>query len=279
MDEMTSRLVTWIVERHRIYLRKTASYPKPWTKDNILRTYRFCNVYRELDTVTQWIAQNWRKPHQDDPELWFAMAVARLVNWPSTLEALGYPVPWDEGNFIEVFKDLKVNGEKVWGGAYIVSTNGNVAAKHVYIAKRVLSPLWKARASNRPRRGDTLAAIHARLTSNIGVGSFIGGQIIADVKYAKPLKKVGDWHTFAVPGPGSLRGMNRVMGRDVNESQRTKEWQVELSYLQDNVNKEISKHEMEPLHGQDMQNCLCEFDKYERVRLGEGKPKALYPGV
>jgi len=26
----------------------------------------------------------------------------------------------------------------------------------------------------------------------------------------------------------------------------------------------------------DLQNCACEFDKYMRVKLGEGEPKQLY---
>jgi hypothetical protein len=30
------------------------------------------------------------------------------------------------------------------------------------------------------------------------------------------------------------------------------------------------------LHAQDLQNCLCEFDKMERARLGEGKPKRRF---
>jgi hypothetical protein len=30
------------------------------------------------------------------------------------------------------------------------------------------------------------------------------------------------------------------------------------------------------LCGQDLQNCLCEMDKFERVRLGEGKPKRRF---
>ena len=30
------------------------------------------------------------------------------------------------------------------------------------------------------------------------------------------------------------------------------------------------------LTAHDVQFCLCEFDKYERVRLGEGRPRALY---
>ena len=30
------------------------------------------------------------------------------------------------------------------------------------------------------------------------------------------------------------------------------------------------------LEMRDIEHSLCEFDKYERVRLGEGKPRSLY---
>jgi hypothetical protein len=30
---------------------------------------------------------------------------------------------------------------------------------------------------------------------------------------------------------------------------------------------------------QDIQNCLCEFDKYQRVKLNQGKPRSSYPGA
>jgi hypothetical protein len=45
----------WIQERHRIYLEKAAGAPPPWTTDEIMQTYRFCNVFRELDKVTVWV--------------------------------------------------------------------------------------------------------------------------------------------------------------------------------------------------------------------------------
>ena len=32
-------------------------------------------------------------------------------------------------------------------------------------------------------------------------------------------------------------------------------------------------------HAQDVQNMLCEYDKLQRVRLGEGRPKQLFPGA
>ena len=30
------------------------------------------------------------------------------------------------------------------------------------------------------------------------------------------------------------------------------------------------------LEMRDIEHCLCEYDKYERVRLGEGRPRAKY---
>ena len=78
--------VYWITEREAIRKRREAGEPAPWTTDPILAAYRFCNVWREDDAVTRHIAWTWRDPYSDDPHLWFAMTVARLINWPDTLD-------------------------------------------------------------------------------------------------------------------------------------------------------------------------------------------------
>ena len=57
-------LVYWIKERQAIHERRKAGQPPPWTKDEILRTYRFCNVRREDDRVTRWIHENWLRPNE-----------------------------------------------------------------------------------------------------------------------------------------------------------------------------------------------------------------------
>ena len=69
----------YINERHAIYLKRFIGEPHPWTDDEILQTYSFCNVYRELDKVTVWIRENWKEPYADHPNLPFAMAMARHV--------------------------------------------------------------------------------------------------------------------------------------------------------------------------------------------------------
>lgn len=262
-------------ERERVRIRKELGKPKPWTGDPILRKYRFCNVRREDDTVTRWIASHWRNPHKDDPDLWFAMCVARLINWPDSLMDLKYPVPWDSKDFIATLQLRKIHGLKVFSSAYIVSTNGKPMDKVEYLAKYVLDPMWDDRNHIRPVKRERLADLHKILMVYNGMGSFMAAQIVADVKYVNPLLEAPDWYWWAASGPGSRRGMNRVIGRPVNMSWHEPTWLEELHTLQ----YEVDKLWNEPLHAQDLQNCLCEFDKYQRVKLGEGRPRQNYPGI
>lgn len=282
---LLDKFVAFIVERHSIYMRRQGGHPKPWTEDPILQSFRFCNVYRELDTVTLWISNEWRFRYRKDEDLWFAMVVARLVNWPDTLAELmpavftldTKKVQWDEGKFIRAMHRRRKQGEKVFTGAYIVSTNGVATDKADYIGKKVLTKMWRKREELRPREGDTLEAFHTRLTSFMGMGSFIAGQVVADIKYAEPLARASDWHTWAAKGPGSSRGLNRVCGNERDERWKPAHWLQVLQELQEVVNPMLPL-QWEKLHAQDLQNCLCEFDKYMRVTLGEGRPRSRYPG-
>ena len=270
-------LLYWIRERYKILLDRAWNRPKPWTKDPILQAYRFCNVHREEDTVTRWINRNWRTPFAWDPDLWFAMCVARLVNWPDTLQAIGYPVPWKPGHFVAMMHGRRAAGEKVFSGAYIVSTNGHAMDKAEYLVQHVLTPLWNARVHLRPADGDTLREAFNRLQEFNGLGSFMAAQVIADLKYVSPLLESPDWHTFAASGPGSRRGLNRLVGRSVDTSWKSGQWESVLAIEHAKILKALGPT-FPTLHAQDFQNCLCEFDKYMRVKLGEGKPRSGYPG-
>lgn len=274
----TEELCSFIEKRHAIYEARQEGRPKPWTDDEILQNWRFCNVYRELDTVTRWIADEWRTPNHDDPDLWFAMAVARWVNWPDTLNEIGYPVPWDPQHFIERIYSRRDRGLKIWTGAYMIGTQGNAKDKPLFIAENVLQPLWDNRKKLRPKPGTTLEEFARPIINTKNQGTFMVGQIVADAKYADHnLLKAPDWWTWAVSGPGSRRGLNRVMDRELSKTWPGTSFLDQLTILRDEVNDNLVPW-MPELHAQDLQNCLCEFDKYERTRLGEGRPRSGYPG-
>ena len=112
-----------------------------------------------------------------------------------------------------------------------------------------------------------------------GMGSFLAAQVICDLKYVEPLRSADDWRTWAASGKGSLRGLNRVMGHDKGRSWTEHEWFRRLHALHAEIGPLVRASKMPPIHAQDLQNCLCEFDKYERTRLGEGKPRCRYAGL
>jgi 5-hmdU DNA kinase, helical domain len=109
-----------------------------------------------------------------------------------------------------------------------------------------------------------------------GLGSFMCGQIVADLKYLPFMKQVDDWWTWATPGPGSSRGLNIVLGRAINDPWKKGEWLIELQKLGDSVTPWLEEVGIEKLHNQDLQNCLCEFSKFTKVARGIGRPRQVF---
>ena len=89
--------------------------------------------------MTRWIRVNWREPHADDPDLWFAMVVARFVNWPDTLAEIGYPVPWDHQRFRAVMAAGAARGAKLYGGAYMIHADQRYPTTAEYQAAEVFN--------------------------------------------------------------------------------------------------------------------------------------------
>jgi hypothetical protein len=63
--------------------------------------------------------------------------------------------------------------------------------------------------------------------------------------------------------------LHRLHDRDYTKSMTADQFMTEINELRQ---RKLPLN----LHAQDIQNCLCEFDKYMRVKLGQGTPKQLY---
>jgi len=274
-------LAYWINERERVRQRKESGAPPPWTNNTIIANTRFCNVRREDDKVTRWIRQNWGGyVHHKNYTL--AMALARFINWIPTLEVIAFPEHWTP----KALKDLlylRAKNEQVFGGAYIISTNGRKMSKIDYVVDVVLDPLHNSlhapfvqRMFDRPC---TLLEAHHWFIQQQGIGSFMSGQLIADLKNTAghPLSYALDWERFCCAGPGSKRGLNRLYGRDVNAAMTEEVFQELIQPLHDLLppllDRAVFTHPV--LHMQDIQNCMCEFDKFIRVKEG-GRAKSNY---
>ena len=83
-----------------------------------------------------------------------------------------------------------------------------------------------------------------------------------------------DWWEWTPIGPGALRGAARVLGDDTATPLKEAQAGIVIDQLYADQ-KQWFTHPFK-LCPTDIQFGLCEFDKYERVRLGQGKPRSRY---
>ena len=282
---LLDRFIWYLNERWAIHQRRLRGDAPPWTDDEALRRWRFCQVRREDDRVTRWIHAEWLRPHADDPDLWHAMCVARTFNLPTTLSAIGWPEPWGRrsATALDTARSLQRGGARVFTAAYMVNTHGThggVLWSSLYdcplieYTKMVMDKLWAARGELRPRRGETLRDVYDRLAAQFGIGTFMANQVVADAKWGDALRRAPDWATFAASGPGSLRGMNRLRGRPLNARWNEAEWHAALL----DARKALAPSLPKAIRGLDAQNVehgLCELDKWCRCQEG-GRPKQAF---
>lgn len=57
-DEVYDLYWYFAYERQNIFLKKQRGENAPWTDDEILREYKFCNTYRLNDRVSQYLLKN-----------------------------------------------------------------------------------------------------------------------------------------------------------------------------------------------------------------------------
>jgi len=268
-------LFHWVGERERIRRQKDSGAQRPWTDDPILHAYRFCNVERERDTVTQWIHHNWLLPNYGDPTVVLGMTIARMVNLPETLEELGFP---HEGwttkyvrRFLDTFDKRRNEGKKSWTSAYMITGGYSEGGepKEVIIA-RVIDRCNGKLHENWIRQGDTLAEAADKIKSP-GIGDFLSGQIIADLKHSKLLADASDWWEWCAVGPGSTVGLNFIHGREHKKSISQPQFRKEVNEIR-NILRDGGVY----LDAQNTQNVLCELHKYIRTKYYGGRPKSRY---
>lgn len=268
-------LAYWIVERDGIYRRRfIQGYDKPWSDDRVFQTVYFCNVQRERDKVTKWIRENYT-PDFFGNKYDLSIVAARIFNLPTTLQEIANDiVQFSPERMLEVIHGLQDDKIQVWGGAYLITTHGMKMPKSVYCVN-----LLEEANQILPLDGvSSCETAHKILMGLDGIGNFLAAQVVADLKNTDGhnLRNAMDWDEFAAPGPGSLRGLNWFWdGYQVTPKNFMSFLRNTRHYLEDSP----AAHIVKSICNQDLQNCLCEYDKYMRVKSGKGRSKRKYDGV
>jgi DNA polymerase len=254
--------------------------------DEIIRRGRFCCVRREDDRNTRWLHKHWLEPHRDNPEALFFLALVfrACINDGRVAGEISIPFPWDAERYRAEMQARKATGkntEHFGHHAYTINAPREYAAKFEGHVACLLGPAWESRAHLQPNSADTCASFCERLCKLPGIGPFVAGQIVADCKFFPPLCHAPDTMTFAVPGPGSRRGLARVLGKSIQyypeNGSNDAQWARDFDALRQQLAPELEQILGAPLAASNFQSCLCEVDKLERFRIDHGALQAYTP--
>jgi len=281
IHELRERLDTyfyWIHERETIRLNKEVEQkPPPWTDDPILQKFKFCQVFREDDRTTRWFRTHIRDPYRDDPEVLMATVIFRWFNYIETGRTLvknKLHLEWDRKKAIE-----EITKQNKWvTGAYIVKTP-NRMDKVTGVAE-CISHMWGDREKlvEKILETNSLEKSWNILRDYPYMGPFMAYEVITDLRHTYLLRDAEDILTWANAGPGAMRGLNRLAGRELGFCKRSHPWNEEMRNLweisRDKLNPnliDLDKFEMREIEG-----GLCEFDKYSRILNEEGRTRSVY---
>jgi 5-hmdU DNA kinase-like protein len=290
---VTERQAIW----HRRFVEKLSP---PWTKDPILRDYKFTNVYRELDYGTIWYMKNVRKAaklslstklgsgHIKLPKLqrkmnllWMTV-LYRLVNRVETFEEVGL-LPyfqWDSGwrKWKEKFEKRQRRGDQIFTNAHLTLPTHKVGQSKLEKYMEVLSDfrIHLLDLVLEIDNANTLEEVFNTLKTIECVGPFISYEICCDLMLANAIRFTeNDWVN---PGPGCKRGINLIWPRvhTVEEYQKKIEW---LTFNQQHLFKKYHLTFYEyghPLTLRGIEHSLCEFQKYYKMQHRVGKQRMYF---
>lgn len=298
--------------RQEAYEAKMRGVPKgQQSTDEVINKYSFCNIFREDDKTTIWCRKNVREAYRNSPFLIPAVVTFRMFNRIDVGEAIFCQndlfdggnafdhMMQDKNRSVKILRkailDLKPNGPYATG-AYIISSPPGfskldgileVVRRFIRGAARFQDQQsaeygWKdvdnylRENRNRPTKL-RLEEVWEWLRQFDYFGKFHAYEIVTDLRHTPLLSRASDVMTWASPGPGCRRGLNRVFGRDLGArvplDQMLREMRIILDQSRDPRNwpEKWSSWEM-----REVEHVACEFDKIERTRSGDGRPRSVY---
>ncbi|HKU51030.1 MAG TPA: nucleotide kinase domain-containing protein [Nitrospira sp.] len=288
MELRAEEFYEFMRKREQIRLNRLAGEPWPWTEDRILQEYSFTNVKREHDRTSILYREGLYEGHDDAPfeQVMINAATARFFGRAEFVcHYIGWQETFDVDFLLSRVQIAKKEGQSVWTNAYMITAGGQSLPKDQIVVRQYLAMLWAKMdvlyvAFKRAHAWQHLMDAMRRVDGFGGTG-FMSKEVLLDTMFTHVWPSIGgrhvpsDWSTWCPAGPGARRGVARVMGTAYDERVPEK---LALEVMLELYEKRFAMWPVEwvSLDLHDIQFQLCEFDKYERARLGQGRPKKTY---
>jgi hypothetical protein len=259
-------------ERQRIFFKRVSGLLPPWTSDPILSKYRFTNVYRASDRVSQYlISRVIYEGDQSEEEIFFRALLFKLFNRIETWELLQGsvgPISWKTFNldrYGRILDEALRNGQKLYSAAYIMPCPPFNATRKHRNHLVLLARMMQDRLPLKVTSAWSLRDVFLLLRSYPSVGDFLAYQFAIDLNYST-LTAFSEMD-FVVAGPGARSGIRKAFSDTGGLSEEDV-----IRAVAEFASREFERLGLafRPLWGRplqliDCQNLFCEVDKYSRV--------------
>lgn len=296
-------------ERQEIwYKRFILKQPSPWTENEIFANYKFTNVYRELDRNSQYLIHNVILKETNRKELIWKILFFRYFNNPNTnrfFESVkpewvgGVPsiAQYDQDEHTTLIQYLREAGENPFTNAYLINSMACPGKTRDWCYTQNIIPTLHRKIDELNMvllKSKTPEDIVKYLLSLPGVANFIAHEFYQDFTYVpiytnKKLMQF-DQNDWTNVGPGADLGIRLIFPslkrkdkinaiywlRDLSSEYLAK--YGDFKYL--NWDKEKGGYYVTPgvgslsLHPMEM--YLCEFQKYWKMMIKEGKQRSKF---
>jgi hypothetical protein len=261
-------------ERQNIFFKRFNGENFPWTKDKILKQYKFTNVYRATDRVSQYLIKNVIYNGSQKPEeLFFRILLFKTFNRISTWEFLKSELGkisykhYSFRKYDNLLSKLMLNKVRIYSPAYIMASGRSTFG---YIRKhqnhlRLIELMIKDKVPLKLQHSKSMSDAYCLLHSYPTIGNFLAYQYATDINYST-LTNFTELE-FVKAGPGAIEGILKCF-KDIG----TYSFEDIIRFMTDNQQTEFKRLniDFQNLWGRelqliDCQNIFCEVAKYSRV--------------
>lgn len=264
--------IFWGRYSHQVYL----------TDDPILQEYKFTNVYRASDRVSQYLIKNviYKDLNKYTPEdILLRILVFKVFNRIETWEYLNKKIDIRVDSFnVEKFTKLLTKRQKeypIFSNAYMMAGSharyAGINTKHQLWLQVIEDEFIKNPGLEKVLDAKSMSEVFDQLRAYPLIGDFLAYQYTIDLNYSPYLNF--DEDSFVKAGVGAVRGIKKCFFSYGNS------FEDAIYYIHDHFEELQERYgytDFRPLPGRnpkliDLQNCFCETDKYLRAKMPELK--------
>ena len=259
-------------ERQRIYLRRVAGEPSPWTTDTVLSEYKFTNAFRAADRVSQYLIHLiYSDAKASGASLFLRALLFKIFNkietWDRIVSGFGMPVAheFDYAACDDLLDNLRRQRAPIYSAAYIMPSGGRAGMPKHQMHLELIRRMLDERLPEKLQESKSLADAYEMVLSYPTLGPFLAFQYVIDLNYSTLMNH--SEQKFVVAGPGALDGLSKCF-----ESLGEYSAADAILWLSDIQADEFARYGLDfeglwgrPLQPIDVQNLFCEVSKYTRV--------------